>query len=88
MSNIAERFRNPAKSNPAAAPASSGNTLTKQSDAPATQQAYAVIYGTLVRQAAVMSYIDIFRLLACLRLLCVPAVFLFKRVKDAGPAMH
>ena len=55
-----------------------------------TQQAYAGIYGTLVRQATVLSYIDIFRVLAFLCLLCVPATILFERVKKkAGPvAMH
>jgi DHA2 family multidrug resistance protein len=56
----------------------------------ATQQAYAGIYGTLVRQATLLSYIDIFRVLAFLCLLCVPATLLFERVKKkAGPvAMH
>jgi DHA2 family multidrug resistance protein len=55
-----------------------------------TQQAYAGIYGTLVRQATLMSYIDIFRVLAFLCLLCVPATLLFERVKKkSGPvAMH
>jgi DHA2 family multidrug resistance protein len=55
-----------------------------------TQQAYAGIYGTLVRQATVLSYIDIFRVLAFLCLLCVPATLLFERVKKKpGPvAMH
>lgn len=57
----------------------------------ATQQAYAGIYGILVRQATVLSYIDVFRLLAFMCLLCVPAAFLFKRVrarKGAGAAVH
>jgi DHA2 family multidrug resistance protein len=56
----------------------------------ATQQAYAGVYGTLVRQATVLSYIDVFRMMAFLCLLCIPAVFLFERVKKkAGPvAMH
>jgi DHA2 family multidrug resistance protein len=56
----------------------------------ATQQAYAGIYGTLVRQATLLSYIDIFRVLSFLCLLCVPATLLFERVKKkAGPvAMH
>jgi DHA2 family multidrug resistance protein len=47
----------------------------------ATQQAYAGLYGTLVRQATVLSYIDVFRLLSFLCLLCVPAALLFERVK-------
>src|ERR1043166_334642 len=56
----------------------------------ATQQAYAGIYGILVRQSTLLSYIDIFRVLSFLCLLCVPATLLFERVKKkAGPvAMH
>ncbi len=49
------------------------------------QQAYGSIYSTLVRQASVLSYIDNFRLLAFLCLICAPAAFLFKRVKGAKP---
>jgi DHA2 family multidrug resistance protein len=48
-----------------------------------TQQAYGTIYGMLVKQATVLSYIDNFRLLAILCMLCVPAAFLFKRVRNA-----
>jgi DHA2 family multidrug resistance protein len=57
----------------------------------ATQQAYGAIYGTVARQATVLSYIDNFRILSFLCLLCIPASFLFKRVrarKGAGAAMH
>src|SRR2546423_319108 len=56
----------------------------------ATQQATAGIYGILVRQATLLSYIDIFRVLSFLCLLCVPAALLFERVKKKpGPvAMH
>jgi DHA2 family multidrug resistance protein len=57
----------------------------------ATQQAYGAIYGLAVRQAMVLSYIDNFRLLAFLCLLCIPATLLFKRVrarKGAGAAVH
>ena len=56
----------------------------------ATQQAYAGIYGILVRQATLLSYVDIFRVLSFLCLLCVPAALLFERVKKkSGPvAMH
>ena len=55
-----------------------------------TQQAYGVVYETLVQQATLLAYIDNFRLLALLCLLCVPAALLFKRVKGNGraPAMH
>ena len=52
--------------------------------------AYGIIYGMVARQAMVLSYIDNFRMLAFLCLLCVPAVFLFKRVraKSGAVAMH
>ena len=55
-----------------------------------TQRAFAGIYGILVRQATVLSYIDIFRLLAFLCVLCVPATLLFARVKrkSGAVAMH
>ncbi len=47
------------------------------------EQAYGVVYGMLVKQAAVLSYIDNFRLLAFLCLISAPAAFLFKKVKNA-----
>ena len=55
-----------------------------------SQQAYAAIYGMVAKQAMVLSYIDNFRLLSFLCILCLPAVFLFKRVraKKASVAMH
>jgi DHA2 family multidrug resistance protein len=56
-----------------------------------TQKAYGAIYGTLVRQAMLMSYIDNFRLLAYLCVVCIPAALLFKRVrasKGASVAAH
>ena len=59
--------------------------------AAATQQAYATIYGILARQAMLMSYIDNFRLLAFLCVLCIPTALLFKRVrarKGASVAAH
>ena len=56
----------------------------------AAQQAYGVIYGTLARQAMLLSYIDIFRLLSFLCVLCVPAALLFRRVRarQGGAAIH
>ena len=45
------------------------------------EQAYGTIYGIVARQAMVMSFLDNFRLLAGLSLLCIPAVFLFKKVR-------
>jgi MFS transporter, DHA2 family, multidrug resistance protein len=58
---------------------------------PGAQQAMGALYGMLVRQAMVLSYIDNFRLLAFMCLLCIPAALLFKRVKarkGAAAAMH
>ena len=53
-------------------------------------QAYGVIYGMVARQSMLLSYIDNFRMLAFLCVICIPAVFLFKRVRaKKGPvAMH
>jgi len=49
-------------------------------------QALASVYGTVLRQAMVLSFLDNFRLLAFLCLLCIPAALLFKRVRSrAGP---
>ena len=50
-------------------------------------EAYGIIYGMVARQAMVLSYIDNFRMLAFLCVLCVPAVFLFKRVRAKGGAV-
>ena len=67
-----------------------GQLATRGLPGVASQQAYAGIYGTLVRQATLLSYIDIFRVLSSLCLLCIPATLLFERVKrKPGPvAMH
>lgn len=53
--------------------------------ATATQAAYSSIYGMLEKHAAVLAYIDDFRMLAILCVLCVPAGFLFKAVRHAKP---
>jgi DHA2 family multidrug resistance protein len=54
------------------------------------QQVYAGLYGMAVRQAMVLSYIDNFRMLAFICVICVPIVLFFKRVRaKKGPvAMH
>jgi len=57
----------------------------------AMQKAYGAIYGIAVRQAMLMSYIDNFRLMAYLCVLCIPAALLFARVrakKGAAVAAH
>jgi len=65
--------------------------LTPQLGAGAGDQATALIYQTLVRQATLLAYIDNFRLIALVCLLCVPLVFLFQRVRvrrSATAAVH
>ena len=56
----------------------------------AQQQAYGAIYQTLVRQANLLAYIDNFRFLAFMCLICFPAALLFKRVRNGRrpAAMH
>jgi DHA2 family multidrug resistance protein len=56
----------------------------------AAQMANSMMYGTLVKQATLMAFIDNFRILALLCLLCVPLVFFFRKAKQRGgaPAMH
>jgi DHA2 family multidrug resistance protein len=48
------------------------------------RQALGVIYGELVKQAALWAYVDNFRLLALTCAVCALAAFLFKRVRRAG----
>ena len=55
--------------------------------ATAQQQAYGLLYGTLQQQANLFAYIDTFRWLALLCLVCVPLVFLFRRMKAHGGAI-
>jgi len=50
----------------------------------ATQQAYALIEGTVQRQAAMLAYIDDFRALGISILVMVPLVFLIKKGKPGG----
>ncbi|MEZ5422159.1 MAG: DHA2 family efflux MFS transporter permease subunit [Pyrinomonadaceae bacterium] len=47
--------------------------------------AYALIYQLIARQAAVLAYNDVFWILTVLSALCVPAVILFKKVRNARP---
>ena len=64
--------------------------LAQGSPITASQQAYGAIYATLVQQATLLAFLDNFRLLAFLCLLCVPAALLFRKVKAGRqpPAMH
>jgi DHA2 family multidrug resistance protein len=54
------------------------------SAAGATQQAYALVQGTVLRQATMLAYIDCFWFLGVSILLMVPAVFLMKKSKPGG----
>jgi DHA2 family multidrug resistance protein len=49
--------------------------------AAAGDQALAILYQMLLRQVALLSYVDNFRLISIICLLCVPLVFLFRRVR-------
>ena len=59
--------------------------LVQNDPVTATQKTYAIIYGMVVKQAMVLSYIDCFWLLTILCALGIPAAFLFKRVRNAKP---
>jgi DHA2 family multidrug resistance protein len=52
----------------------------------ALRKAEGTIYNELIKQSKLLAFIDNFRLLAALSLLCVGAVILLKRVKPKGPA--
>src|SRR3954453_1921063 len=54
------------------------------SAAGATQQAYALLQGTVQRQATMLSYIDCFWFLGVAIMLMIPAVFLIKKTKPGG----
>jgi len=57
--------------------------------AQATQQAYAMLQGTLQRQAEMLAYIDNFWMLGLATLLLVPCVLLVKRTRSGAQlAMH
>jgi len=54
------------------------------SAAGANQQAYALIQGTVLRQATMLAYIDCFWFLGVSIMLMIPAVFLMKKSKPGG----
>jgi DHA2 family multidrug resistance protein len=51
----------------------------------AKDRAYSLLERTVERQAAVLSYIDVFRYLALVVFLCIPIIFFMKKVKAKGP---
>ena len=53
----------------------------------ATNQAYVALYGMIQRQASMVSFVNIFRLLGMLFLVLIPLVLIMRRPKgSAGPA--
>src|SRR5262249_44359930 len=55
----------------------------------AAKQAVAVMYSALIRQATLLSFVDNFRFLGVMCLLCIPTVLLLKKAKSHGPiAVH
>ncbi len=69
---------------------STSRMLGQYSDpASAQQQAYGLLYGRLQQQANLFAYVDTFRWLALLCLVCVPLVLLFRKTKARGAvAVH
>ncbi len=53
----------------------------------ADHRAHAALWGTLQRQAAMLSYNDVFRFMGGMFLLMVPLVFLMQKPKGKGPVM-
>ena len=49
--------------------------------------ALAGLYHTLVQQATTLAYVDTFRWLGMLCLICIPVIMLFKKVRPHGPAV-
>jgi DHA2 family multidrug resistance protein len=51
----------------------------------ASQRAYAALFGAVQRQAAMVSFVDLFRLLGMIFLLLVPLVLLMRRPRGKSP---
>ena len=71
--------------------AAATKALTPQSGPVLAQmQAHGLIYNTLLGQSSLWAFVENFRMFGFLCLLCLPLVFLFKRVKRSpgGAAMH
>jgi len=83
---------NLSSANPAFRSLMQGTTQAMQSHGAsarfATRQAYALIQGTVQRQATMLAYIDDFRLLAWAILAMIPLVFLMKKGKPGAMAVH
>jgi DHA2 family multidrug resistance protein len=51
----------------------------------ATERAYAAVFGMVQRQAAIVTFVEIFRLLGIIFLLLIPLTLLMKRPTGRGP---
>ena len=68
-----------------------GALLARGSDpVQAAKQAQAVLYGEMLRQSSMVSYVDVFRILAWLCVALIPLMFFMKPIKSrsAAPPMH
>ncbi len=66
-------------------------TLAAQSGSvTAAQQTLGLLYNMLTQQAKLWAFVDNFRLLGFLSLLCIPSVFFFKkvRIRSSSSALH
>jgi DHA2 family multidrug resistance protein len=50
----------------------------------ATQQAHAGLFGMVMRQAAMMGYVDVFFLLSIMFACCLPLILLMKKAPKGG----
>ena len=86
--HLTDLSRNLNAANPALQKMLAGATQAMQarglSSPDATQRAYALIQGTVQRQAVMLSYIDCFWFLGVAIMLMIPAVFLIKKSKPGG----
>jgi DHA2 family multidrug resistance protein len=86
--HLTDLSRNLSASNPSLQAMLQGAAKAMQthgaSAAEASQQAYALVQGTVQRQAVMLSYIDCFWFLGVSILCMVPAVFLIKKSKPGG----
>jgi MFS transporter, DHA2 family, multidrug resistance protein len=60
-------------------------SLEKRGAGVAIRRGFALLSRMLEQQAAALSYVDVFRYMALLSFLCVPLVFLLKKVRSQGP---
>jgi len=59
---------------------------TNTSAPDASQQAYGAIYGMVLRQSMLLAFVDNFRILGYVCILCIPLVFVFRKVQARGGA--